>query len=126
MHTTREVFTPTKPARIAFVDRDEVNDRLVNALSTPGKQVVVYGHSGTGKTTLLVNKLHQLYERHITTRCMKGLTFEQLILDAFDQIGSYYTYEKSFTHKIQTSAELASSYQLLSAKISAMTLDEGG
>ena len=82
---TRDVFTPTKPARIAFVERDTVNDKLVNSLSTPGKQIVVYGHSGTGKTTLLVNKLTQLYERHITTRCMKGLKFEQLILDAFGQ-----------------------------------------
>ena len=85
-YLTRDVFTPTKPARIAFVERDSVNDKLVNSLTTPGKQIVVYGHSGTGKTTLLVNKLTQLYERHITTRCMKGLKFEQLILDAFDQL----------------------------------------
>jgi len=45
---TRDVFTPTKPARIAFVERDSVNDKLVNSLTTPGKQIVVYGHSGTG------------------------------------------------------------------------------
>jgi ABC-type lipoprotein export system ATPase subunit len=64
MHTTRQVFTPTTPARIAFVEREEVNDKLVNALTTPGKQVVVYGHSGTGKTTLLLNKLHQVYATH--------------------------------------------------------------
>lgn len=74
-HSVRDVFTPTKPARIAFVEREEVNDKLVNALRTPGKQLVVYGHSGTGKTTLLLNKLQQLYEHHITTRCMKGLKF---------------------------------------------------
>ena len=24
------------------------------------------------KTTLLVNKLHQLYDKHITSRCMEG------------------------------------------------------
>jgi len=126
MYTSREVFTPTTPARIAFVDRDEVNDRLVNALTTPGKQIVVYGHSGTGKTTLLVNKLQQLYEDHITTRCMKGLKFEQLILDAFDQIAPFYTSEKSKSKKSQASVELSSSYNLLSAKIGSATNEESG
>jgi ABC-type lipoprotein export system ATPase subunit len=73
VYRTRDVFTPTTPARVAFVERNTVNDRLVNALTTPGKQIVVYGHSGSGKTTLLVNKLNQVYEQHLTTRCMKGM-----------------------------------------------------
>ena len=98
-HSVRDVFTPTKPARIAFVEREEVNDKLVNALRTPGKQLVVYGHSGTGKTTLLLNKLQQLYEHHITTRCMKGLKFEQLLLDAFDQLEPYYISDLSIAEK---------------------------
>jgi len=123
-HAVRYVFTPTRPARIAFVEREEVNDRLVNALRTPGKQLVVYGHSGTGKTTLLVNKLHQLYEHHITTRCMKGLKFEQLLLDAFDQLEPYYVSDTTNTLKTSKSAQLASNYQLLSAKISHTTSTE--
>ena len=61
-----DVFTPTKPARYAFVERESINDKLVAALRTPGKQIVVYGYTGSGKTTLLENKLHQLYENHIT------------------------------------------------------------
>jgi len=116
---TRDVFTPTKPARIAFVERDSVNDKLVNSLTTPGKQIVVYGHSGTGKTTLLVNKLTQLYERHITTRCMKGLKFEQLLLDAFDQLAPFYTQERQASVKTTTGVDLGASYQMLQAKISA-------
>lgn len=115
---TRDVFTPTKPARIAFVERASVNDRLVNSLTTPGKQIVVYGHSGTGKTTLLVNKLTQLYERHITTRCMKGLKFEQLLLDAFDQLAPFYTQERQKVIKTTTGVDLGATYQMLQAKIS--------
>lgn len=118
---TKDVFTPTKPARIAFIERDLVNDKLVNSLTTPGKQIVVYGHSGTGKTTLLVNKLTQLYERHITTRCMKGLKFEQLILDAFDQLAPYYTQERQTNKTITEGLDLNASYMLLSAKLSAQT-----
>ena len=116
---TRDVFTPTKPARIAFVERESVNDKLVNSLSTPGKQVVVYGHSGTGKTTLLVNKLTQLYERHITTRCMKGLKFEQLILDAFDQLAPFYTLERQIVNKSSGGLDLSATYLMLQAKLSA-------
>ena len=106
IYFTRDVFTPAKPARIAFVERDSVNDKLVNSLTTPGKQIVVYGHSGTGKTTLLANKLTQLYERHITTRCMKGLKFEQLLLDAFDQLSPFYTQERQSVVKTSTGIDL--------------------
>jgi phage pi2 protein 07 len=91
----QEVFTPTTPARTCFVEREEINDKLVRALRTPGRQIVVYGHTGTGKTTLLINKLRQLYEYHITTRCMKGMKFEQIILDAFDKLSPFYVSEMS-------------------------------
>lgn len=122
---TRDVFTPTRPARIAFVERDSVNDKLVNSLTTPGKQIVVYGHSGTGKTTLLVNKLTQLYENHITTRCMKGLKFDQLILDAFDQLAPYYIQERQFILKSTTGVDLGATYKMLQAKItSSLSRDE--
>jgi hypothetical protein len=120
-HLTRDVFTPTRPARIAFVERESVNAKLVNSLTTPGKQIVVYGHSGTGKTTLLVNKLTQLYERHITTRCMKGLKFEQLILDAFDQLEPFYTQERQHSIRTITGVDLGASYLALQAKISSQS-----
>jgi len=124
MYSTREVFTPTTPARVAYVERDEVNDKLVNALQTPGKQIVVYGHSGTGKTTLLLNKLQQLYETHIITRCMKGLKFEQLILDAFDQLAPFYTREMGASVRGKKGIDLSSVYDALSIKISASIENE--
>jgi energy-coupling factor transporter ATP-binding protein EcfA2 len=118
IHQTKNVFTPTKPARIAFIDREAINDRLVNALEMPGKQLIVYGHSGSGKTTLLANKLHQLYEEHITTHCMKGMTFDQLVLDAFDQLGSFYTSEKTSAQKNTVSVDLVGTYLSIQSKIS--------
>ncbi len=112
-----EIFTPTKPARLTFVERDKINDKLVNSLRTPGKQLIVYGHSGSGKTTLLVNKLHQLYEFHITTRCMQGITFEQIILDAFDQLNPFYTEEIKSETSINVSAEIKNEYLGIKTKI---------
>ena len=125
-HLTRDVFTPTKPARIAFVERDSVNDKLVNSLTTPGKQIVVYGHSGTGKTTLLANKLTQLYEHSVTTRCMKGLKFEQLLLDGFDQLAPYYAVERTNVTKVGGGLDLGATYQMLQAKIAAQGTVESG
>jgi superfamily I DNA and RNA helicase len=101
MARLRDVFTPTKPARLTFVERESVNDRIVSALRTPGRQAVVYGHTGCGKTTLLENKLNQLYEGHVTTRCMKTTTFQEMLLDAFDQLDQFYPAE---THRTRGTA----------------------
>lgn len=123
---TKVVFTPSTPARVAFIERAAVNDKLVNALTTPGKQIVVYGHSGSGKTTLVVNKLNQLYGSHITTRCMKGMKFEQIILDGFDQLACFYTNERTGVVKLTKTAELASSYLTIQGKLSASITTESG
>lgn len=90
-----EVFTPTTPARVNFVERDTVNDRLVDALRTPGKQIVIYGESGCGKSTLLQRKLEQTYENHITTRCSAASTFASILLDTFDQLDAHYVESRS-------------------------------
>lgn len=118
--TVWNVFTPTTPARLAFVERDTLNERLVDALRTPGKQIVVYGHSGSGKTTLVVNKLHQLYDHHVTSRCVRGLTFEALILDAFDQLNGFYASTTQTVTKKGLSASLAPLYALIKMELGAV------
>lgn len=90
---SHDVFTPTQPAKLTFINRDSINNDLVESLQTPGTQVVVYGHTGSGKTTLLSNKLSQIYPDHLTTRCMKGMSFESIVLDAFDQLAPFYEEE---------------------------------
>jgi energy-coupling factor transporter ATP-binding protein EcfA2 len=116
---TTDVFTPTKPARLAFVERQALNDQLVDALRTPGKQVVVYGPSGSGKTTLLVNKLEQLYPAHITSRCTAATTFESLLLGAFDQLNVYYSSGASTTRKQSITFNLGQDYLAVKSAIEA-------
>lgn len=100
-----DVFTPSSPAIASFVSRKEnITSKLINALKTRGKQIVIFGHSGTGKTTFLVNILNQIYEGHITTRCMKTLTFDQLLLDAFSKLDPFYIAERQCANK--TNAEI--------------------
>ncbi len=117
IYQTTKVFTPTTPARLTFVERVAVQDRLATSLNTPGKQIVVYGHSGVGKTTLIVNKLHQLYETHITTRCMKGMSFEAMLLDAFSQLESTYVSEQIDKNQKNISMQLSGDYQSIKGQL---------
>lgn len=85
-----QVFTPSSLAEASFVERSlKITSQIVDSLNTPGKQIVIYGYSGCGKSTLIINKLSQVYENQITTRCMHGMTLENLLADGFDQIGQF-------------------------------------
>ena len=117
IHDIYDVFTPVVPAILTFIERVDINDKLVNALRTPGKQIVVYGHSGSGKTTLLVNKLDQLYECHLTTRCSDGLSLDQIFLDAFSQLDKFYVNEISNSKKLKVSSKLSAEYALIKSQI---------
>lgn len=112
-----DVFTPTKPARITFVEREAINNRIVRALKTPGTQLIIYGHSGSGKTTLLENKLFQVYEKHIKTNCMLKMTFDQIILDAFDQLKEFYCDEVTNSRKNTIDVSAQTSYLTIQGTI---------
>ena len=105
-YTTTEVFTPSTVARLTFVEREKINTRLVNALRTPGKQLVVFGRSGGGKTTLLENKLAQVYSFHFKSPCISGTTFDQLLLHAFDQLEPYFISARTAKLESEWSIEL--------------------
>ena len=106
-YSVTEVFTPTTAARLTFVERDDISRRLVDALRTPGKSIIVYGHTGSGKTTLVVNKLNQVYENHIISRYIRGMTFDDLLRDAFDQLDSFIDEERTSSRAEQLSSEIS-------------------
>jgi hypothetical protein len=105
-YITTQIFTPTSPARLTFVERDTINDQLVSALKIPGKQVVVYGYTGCGKTTVLTRKLEQLYEDHVTSSCTNTTTFEALLINAFERLETFYSSERTHSAKRKLSASL--------------------
>lgn len=124
IYKLNDVFTPSRPARVTFVDRDKINDRIVRALRIPGMQIVIYGHTGSGKTTLLENKLFQVYEKHIRTNCMKGMTFEQIILDAFDQLGEFYCEEVTNKRKTTINTSAQATYLDIKVKLGSSSEEE--
>ncbi|WPO82248.1 EutP/PduV family microcompartment system protein [Chryseobacterium sp. JJR-5R] len=112
-----EIFTPSQPADITFVERNEINRRLERALKTPGKQIILYGYSGVGKTTLLTNKLKESQIKYIKTNCITGMTINDIILDAFNQLDVYYPIEKSKSKSDSGSFDLNISFWLIKAGI---------
>ncbi|WP_299693205.1 hypothetical protein [uncultured Vibrio sp.] len=115
----KKVFTPAKPARVTFVERKKFNDDMVTALELPGNQLIVYGHTGSGKSTLVENLLHRVYEKQITTNCMKGMTFEEVVIDAFDELEEFYVDEITNNMKTSINGRTQANYLAIKAQIQA-------
>jgi len=85
----------------------------------PGTQLIVYGHTGSGKSTLVENLLSRVYEKQINTNCMKGMTFEQVVLDAFDELEEFYVDEVTNSKKTVIDSRLKATYLNIQAQIQA-------
>jgi len=118
-YNTDDIFTPATHATYTFVDRPAINTLLVDGIRTKGKQLIIFGHSGTGKTTLLYNKLLQTYDDFIFTRCTSDLTFERLVLQAFDQLDNYFVSTKSTNSSNKINAKISADYKLIKASFGA-------
>ncbi|MFW3357345.1 hypothetical protein [Aliarcobacter butzleri] len=114
-----DIFTPTSSADINYIERKSLDTRILSALHTKGKQIVIFGHSGVGKTTLLRKSLQKIYENEIISHCMSGITFESLVYDAFDRLNKYYLDNTSLTHKNTTKQSLTINYLSIKATINA-------
>jgi energy-coupling factor transporter ATP-binding protein EcfA2 len=112
-----QVFTPNTVAQLTYINRDIIETDLEKYLSLPGKQIVIYGHSGSGKTTLLRNKLKLLEQNYIKTHCESKTTFNDLILQAFDELNGYYVAEKNSNSQYAVSEELKAEYVGIGSKI---------
>ncbi len=109
-YETYQVFTPTSVASINYIERNSLNARMVSALRTPGKQLVIFGHSGVGKSSLLRNSLVELYDMEIVTNCMSGMTFDAIVLDVFDKLNGYYVDAMNHVDEASIKGSIEASY----------------
>ncbi len=124
-YSVRDVFTPNIPATLSFVERDSLNARLTDALQTPGKQIVVYGHSGSGKSTVLSKKVGEVYEtRKIVSRCTITTTYENLLLGAFDALDPFYVASASLKRTYSLKGTTEANYIALKTAIEASAARE--
>lgn len=123
-YTLEEVFTPSQPADVTFIDRKSLNTRLDRAIRTPGKQIVVFGYSGVGKSTLILNKLKEHNLKSIKTNCIASMTISDIIIGAFNQLDIYYSTEKSTTISKSIGGQLSANFLSIKAGIKAGTSDD--
>ena len=121
IYEVKDVFTPAIQAIKTFVERDAyTTNLLVDSLNTLGQQIILYGHSGSGKSTLLINKLNQVSpQKLITTRCVSSMTYESVLMDAFDKLDKYFIEERisNKKHSFNTSISLFNNIKVASGQI---------
>lgn len=113
----KEVFTPNTVAKLTYINRSLLETDLEKYISLPGKQIVVYGHSGSGKTTLIRTKLKKLKQNFIRTHCESTTTFNDLLLQAFDDLNRFYVSEKSSNREYSITTELKAEYNIIKSGI---------
>ncbi len=115
-YTVEDVFTPSSPAELTYVKRENENKLLNRALKTIGKQIIIYGNSGCGKTSLLNNKIKNDSIKFIKTKCVKGMPFESIIINAFSQLSINYLDGIEKSKENELNGELGFDIKILAAK----------
>lgn len=110
VYNIKDVFTPSTSASISYIPRENVEKKLNKALNIPGKQIVIYGHSGSGKTTILNHILIKHASPKITSRCTNNSSIESIIIDAFDELNPYYIESSNNSSKQTISSNLTTEY----------------
>jgi hypothetical protein len=113
-HKLEDVFTPAKSAKLAYIKRTSIESDFIKYLTIPGMQIVIYGNSGNGKTTLVTNILRKQKIDMIKTSCTEATTFDQILLDSFDRLGKYYSVERTSKKGYSISQDMAVKYQEIS------------
>lgn len=92
-----DVFTPSSSAELTFVRREAIEKKFNSQFRIHGKQIIVYGHSGSGKTTFLNNYFKENKIDRITIHCDASMSFDQILLNSFDQLDQFYKCEGSLS-----------------------------
>lgn len=119
-----DVFTPASSATLSFVEREVVNNQLADAIHTPGKQIILYGQSGAGKTTLIFNKLNQTYSSHITVSCSALTSFEDILYQAFDLLDPFFTENRGSKRSSTMKSSISSNYLKIKSIIDSSNTNE--
>lgn len=119
-----DVFTPSTAAEINYIERPDIDRQLSSEMSIPGKQIIVFGHSGSGKTSSVRNLLRKNKYSFIRTHCESSTTFEQLILNAFDALNVFVVSGKTHKQTAAIQGNLASEYDSIKSSIGSVRTSE--
>lgn len=115
--STYQVFTPSTPAKLAYIERKSIDEKLDRGILTIGKQIVIYGFTGTGKTTIVRNNITNYYKNTIYTQCTKGMDINDILYDAFSQLDVFYTDGKEKNETTTNKYTFKANFYILKAQI---------
>lgn len=113
-----DVFTPTSSAHLTYIKRNNIEKEFLKNLKIPGMQVIIYGHSGGGKTTTVNYLLKKEKIKYITISCIDGYTVDKIMLEAFDKLNPYYMDEKSSKNTISLKNSIKQDYLNIQGQLS--------
>jgi hypothetical protein len=80
-----EVFTPTSGAVRSAIARPSLSRSIASALAVPGRQLLLYGRSGSGKSTALFAELHRdESRRYVVIRCTPQTSIATMLQSALE------------------------------------------
>lgn len=83
-----DVFTPATCAVDNYVERNNLK-KLEEAIEMPGVQVLLYGNSGCGKSSL-ISKAFSRKRRYVLVQCTSDTTFNDILNKAFQELNTSY------------------------------------
>ena len=120
-HKLLDVFTPGTIARVNYLRRKDLEKRITTSLDTPGVQIILYGHSGSGKTTVIRKLLDEKKYKFVRTQCATNKTLNDIILDAFSQLDRYCVSEQIFKRGQKKESTIKSEIEFIKAEINCVT-----
>lgn len=112
------VFTPASAATLTYIERPLVENIFSKELEIRGKQIILYGMSGSGKTTMIRHLMKKMNRPYIYTQCMVGMTMEDILKSAFDKLDRYYISQRSCRSGISLSSELKNEFLSVKSNVS--------
>lgn len=82
------VFTPSAPAKKSYVPRPIPEADFKSNLRIPGTQIVVFGESGAGKSSLAIRVLEEIDRKYVVTRCTSDMNYTAVLTSGFHKIGA--------------------------------------
>lgn len=113
-----DVFTPTSSAKHGFVGRGDVQKDLESALRTPGTQMVVYGESGAGKSSLVEHMLATLSRDRVATHCTGTTTYLDILSSVFDELDVFTISDLSSETRLESGLSASAGLEVLGARAS--------
>lgn len=116
-YNLENIFTSGSPADVNYVRRPKLENILLSNLKVKGRQIAVFGHSGSGKTTIVQKVLSEQNRSSIITPCSDDTSFDDLMLSAFDELNPYYLESASQSYSSKISSSLQSEYSSVKGSI---------